>query len=64
MGIEGASFLLKYQKLKSLPLEYESDNRELNQKLETLAWIYRSMIAGLLVVILGVLIELSSMVDA
>ncbi|MCH7815086.1 MAG: hypothetical protein IIC60_00820 [Proteobacteria bacterium] len=64
MGIEGASFLVKYRKLMSLPIEYESDNDELNNKLKTLAWIYKSILAGPLVILTGVFLQLVGIIDA
>lgn len=56
--LEGVNYLARYQRLRTLPLEYESDNALVNQKLTTLAWIYKSTAAGLVVVLAGVLIEL------
>ena len=64
MGRVGASFLVKYNKLKSLPQEYESDNLLLNSKLTSLAWIHRSTYLGLTIVLTGVLFELLSLFDA
>lgn len=57
-GIRGSNILLKYYRLRSIPLEYESDNEILNAKIRTLAFIYRSTMIGLLVIFAGIIIEL------
>ncbi len=64
MGDKRKHFLHRQKLLASLPLEYESDNAELNGKLSTLAWIHKSMVVGLTILLLGLLIGLYDALSA
>ena len=56
--LENSNLLARYQRLRQIPFEYESDNQQINLKLKSLVWIHRSTAVGLLVVITGIAIDL------
>lgn len=53
-----ASRLVRSNNLRSLALIYESDNRELNDRLKSLALLYKSLLIGLFVVFVGIIIDM------
>jgi hypothetical protein len=59
-----ANFLVRYQKLRNLPLIYESDNIEVSRKLKSLALIYKSGFVGLAIMGIGGMLDLSGIFDA
>lgn len=63
-GLESSNAIARFNRLRRLPFEYESDNELVNLKLRSLVRIYRSQTIGLLVVFLGVLIEIFGPFDA
>jgi len=59
-----ANFLVRYHKLKTLPLIYESDNVEVGRKLQSLALVYKSAFVGVAVMGIGAILDLSGVFDA
>lgn len=59
-----ANILVRYQKLRSLPHIYESDNIEVNRRLRSLAIVYKTSFFGILVILIGAALRLVATVDA
>lgn len=56
--LENPGALLRYKRLRQIPLEFESDNEIVNQKLRSLAFIYKSTVAGIFIIFIGVFFEI------
>ena len=62
--LEETNLLTRYRRLTQIPFEYESDNEQVDRKLKSLVWIYRSSAVGLLILYAGLLIDLFSLVNS
>lgn len=59
-----ANFLVRYHKLKTLPLIFESDNIEVSRKLRSLALVYKSAFVGIAVMGVGSVVDLTGVFGA
>jgi len=58
-----ANFLVRYYKLKNLPLIYETDNIEVSRKLQFLALVHKSGFVGIALMGIGGALDLSGVFE-